>query len=168
MGCAFVMGTLIGIERQYRQRNAGLRTNILVSIGAAAFTVLSCDMTIGNGDPSRVAAQIVSGIGFLGAGVIFVKDDLIQGLTTAAGMWTTSGIAACIGAGLIFIGVFATLFLVVLQKIFHYPFFNQIDHPNVLIQTNIVSKNDEIYKIFEKYGIEVNEIKIDRNLDQCH
>ncbi|MBD8957274.1 MAG: hypothetical protein EGQ83_02240, partial [Holdemanella biformis] len=76
-----------------------------------------------------------------------------------------SGIAACIGAGLIFIGVFATLFLVVLQKIFHYPFFNQIDHPNVLIQTNIVSKNDEIYKIFEKYGIEVNEIKIDRNLD---
>ena len=80
-------------------------------------------------------------------------------------MWTTSGIAACIGAGLIFIGVFATLFLVVLQKIFHYPFFNQIDHPNVLIQTNIVSDKDEIYKMFEKYGIEVNEIKIDRNLD---
>lgn len=80
---------------------------------------------------------------------------MIQGLTTAAGMWTTSGIAACIGAGLIFIGVFATLFLVVLQKIFHYPFFNQIDHPNVLIQTNIVSNKVEIYKIFEKYGIEV-------------
>ena len=115
-------------------------------------------------DGARVAAQIVSGIGFLGAGVIFVKDDLIQGLTTA-GMWTTSGIAACIGAGLIFIGVFATLFLVVLQKIFHYPFFNQIDHPNVLIQTNIVSNKVKIYKIFEKYGIEVNEIKIDRNLD---
>ena len=128
---------------------------------------------VSTADGARVAAQIVSGIGFLGAGVIFVKDDLIQGLTTAAGMWTTSGIAACIGAGLIFIGVFATLFLVVLQKIFHYPFFNQIDHPNVLIQTNIVSKNDEmndemndeIYKIFEKYGIEVNEIKIDKNLD---
>ena len=60
---------------------------------------------------------------------------------------------------------FCDIILVVLQKIFHYPFFNQIDHPNVLIQTNIVSKNDEIYKIFEKYGIEVNEIKIDRNLD---
>lgn len=113
---------------------------------------------VSTADGARVAAQIVSGIGFLGAGVIFVKDDLIQGLTTAAGMWTTSGIAACIG-------VFATLFLVVLQKIFHYPFFNQIDHPNVLIQTNIVSNKVEIYKIFEKYGIEVNEIKIDRNLD---
>lgn len=73
---------------------------------------------VSTADGARVAAQIVSGIGFLGAGVIFVKDDLIQGLTTAAGMWTTSGIAACIG-------VFATLFLVVLQKIFHYPFFNQ-------------------------------------------
>lgn len=82
---------------------------------------------VSTADGARVAAQIVSGIGFLGAGVIFVKDDLIQGLTTAAGMWTTSGIAACLGAGLIFIGVFATLFLVVLQKIFHYPFFNQID-----------------------------------------
>ena len=103
-----------------------------------------------------MAAQIVSGIGFIGAGVIF---------TTAAGMWTTSGIAACIGAGLIFIGVFATLFLVVLQKIFHYPFFNQIDHPNVLIQTNIVSDEDKIYKVFEKYCIDITAIKIDRNLD---
>ena len=60
------MGTLIGVERQFRQRNAGLRTNILVSVGAAAFTVLSYAMTAEEGDPSRVAAQIVSGIGFLG------------------------------------------------------------------------------------------------------
>lgn len=59
IGCAFLMGTLIGVERQYRQRNAGLRTNILVSVGAAAFTVLSYSMTSGNGDPSRMAAQIV-------------------------------------------------------------------------------------------------------------
>lgn len=79
MGCAFVMGTLIGIERQYRQRNAGLRTNILVSVGAAAFTVLSCDMTIGNGDPSRVAAQIVSGIGFIGGGLILKDGFNVRG-----------------------------------------------------------------------------------------
>ena len=70
IGCAFLMGTLIGVERQFRQRNAGLRTNILVSVGAAAFTVLSYAMTEEEGDPSRVAAQIVSGVGFLGAGVI--------------------------------------------------------------------------------------------------
>ena len=149
---ATLCGCAIGYERTSRNKSAMI-------ISKYAF------FDVSTADGARVAAQIVSGIGFLGAGVIFVKDDLIQGLSTAAGMWTTSGIAACIGAGLIFIGVFATLFLVVLQKIFHYPFFNQIDHPNVLIQTNIVSDKDEIYKIFEKYGIEVNEIKIDRNLD---
>ena len=164
---ATLCGCAIGYERTSRNKSAGIRTHAIIALGSSMFMIISkyAFFDVSTADGARVAAQIVSGIGFLGAGVIFVKDDLIQGLTTAAGMWTTSGIAACIGAGLIFIGVFATLFLVVLQKIFHYPFFNQIDHPNVLIQTNIVSNKDEIYKIFEKYGIEVNEIKIDRNLD---
>lgn len=164
---AALCGCAIGYERTSRNKSAGIRTHAIIALGSSMFMIISkyAFFDVSTADGARVAAQIVSGIGFLGAGVIFVKDDLIQGLTTAAGMWTTSGIAACIGAGLIFIGVFATLFLVVLQKIFHYPFFNQIDHPNVLIQTNIVSDKDEIYKIFEKYGIEVNEIKIDRNLD---
>ena len=159
---ATLCGCAIGYERTSRNKSAGIRTHAIIALGSSMFMIISkyAFFDVSTADGARVAAQIVSGIGFLGAGVIFVKDDLIQGLTTAAGMWTTSGIA-----GLIFIGVFATLFLVVLQKIFHYPFFNQIDHPNVLIQTNIVSKNDEIYKIFEKYGIEVNEIKIDNNLD---
>lgn len=100
MGCAFVMGTLIGIERQYRQRNAGLRTNILVSVGAAAFTVLSCDMTIGNGDPSRVAAQIVSGIGFIG-GELILKDGFnVRGLNTAATIWCSAACGTLSGVGL--------------------------------------------------------------------
>lgn len=169
---ATLCGCVIGYERTSRNKSAGIRTHAIIALGSSMFMIIFkyAFFDVSTADGARVAAQIVSGIGFLGAGVIFVKDDLIQGLTTAAGMWTTSGIAACIGAacigaGLIFIGVFATLFLVVLQKIFHYPFFNQIDHPNVLIQTNIVSNKVEIYKIFEKYGIEVNEIKIDRNLD---
>ena len=151
---ATLCGCAIGYERTSRNKSAGIRTHAIIALGSSMFMIISkyAFFDVSTADGARVAAQIVSGIGFLGAGVIFVKDDLIQGLTTAAGMWTTSGIAACIGAGLIFIGVFATLFLVVLQKIFHYPFFNQID-------------KDEIYKIFEKYGIEVNEIKIDRNLD---
>ena len=160
-------GCVIGYERTSRNKSAGIRTHAIIALGSSMFMIIFkyAFFDVSTADGARVAAQIVSGIGFLGAGVIFVKDDLIQGLTTAAGMWTTSGIAACLGAGLIFIGVFATLFLVVLQKIFHYPFFNQIDQPNVLIQTNIVSNKVEIYKIFEKYGVEVNEIKIDRNLD---
>ena len=100
MGCAFVMGTLIGIERQYRQRNAGLRTNILVSVGAAAFTVLSCDMTIGNGDPSRVAAQIVSGIGFIGGGLILKDGFNVRGLNTAATIWCSAACGTLSGIGL--------------------------------------------------------------------
>ena len=100
IGCAFVMGTFIGVERQIRQRNAGLRTNILVSIGAAAFTILSYSMTTGNGDPSRVAAQIASGIGFLGGGLI-LKDGLtVRGLNTAATIWCSAACGTLSGVGL--------------------------------------------------------------------
>lgn len=100
IGCAFVMGTFIGVERQIRQRNAGLRTNILVSIGAAAFTILSYSMTTGNGDPSRVAAQIVSGIGFLGGGLI-LKDGLtVRDLNTAATIWCSAACGTLSGVGL--------------------------------------------------------------------
>ncbi len=100
IGCAFVMGIFIGVERQIRQRNAGLRTNILVSIGAAAFTILSYSMTTGNGDPSRVAAQIVSGIGFLGGGLI-LKDGLtVRGLNTAATIWCSAACGTLSGVGL--------------------------------------------------------------------
>lgn len=169
---ATLCGCAIGYERTSRNKSAGIRTHAIIALGSSMFMIISkyAFFDVSTADGARVAAQIVSGIGFLGAGVIFVKDDLIQGLTTAAGMWTTSGIAACIGAGLIFIGVFATLFLVVLQKIFHYPFFNQIDHPNVLIQnvliqTNIISDEDKIYKVFEKYCIDITAIKMDKNLD---
>ena len=100
IGCAFLMGTLIGVERQYRQRNAGLRTNILVSVGAAAFTVLSYSMTSGNGDPSRVAAQIVSGIGFLGGGLILKDGFTVRGLNTAATIWCSAACGTLSGVGL--------------------------------------------------------------------
>ena len=100
IGCALLMGTLIGVERQYRQRNAGLRTNILVSVGAAAFTILSYSMTSGNGDPSRVAAQIVSGIGFLGGGLILKDGVTVRGLNTAATIWCSAACGTLSGVGL--------------------------------------------------------------------
>lgn len=99
IGCAFLMGALIGVERQYRQRNAGLRTNILVSVGAAAFTVLSYSMTVGDGDPSRVAAQIVSGIGFLGGGLILKDGVTVRGLNTAATIWCSAACGTLSGVG---------------------------------------------------------------------
>ncbi|WP_455668704.1 MgtC/SapB family protein [Phocaeicola sp.] len=97
---AFFAGTAIGIERQYRQRNAGLRTNVLVSVGAAAFTVLSYSMTSGNGDPSRVAAQIVSGIGFLGGGLILKDGFHVRGLNTAATIWCSAACGTLSGVGM--------------------------------------------------------------------
>ena len=100
IGSAFVMGTLIGLERQYRQRDAGLRTNVLVTVGSAAFTVLSYAMTSGNGDPSRVAAQIVSGIGFLGGGLIQKDGFNVKGLNTAATIWCSAASGTLVGVGM--------------------------------------------------------------------
>ena len=108
IGVAFLAGALIGIERQYRQSNAGLRTNILVSVGAAAFAILSFSMTFGTGDPTRVAAQIVSGIGFIGGGLILKDGVSVRGLNTAATIWCSAACGALAG-----IGMFAETFIMV-------------------------------------------------------
>ena len=115
LGLAFVLSAVVGLEREVHQKSAGLRTHTLVGVGAAVFMLVS---KYGFGDvlsagtvvvdPSRVAAQIVSGIGFLGAGLIFVRRDSVRGLTTAAGIWMTAGIGACAGAGLPLIALAAT------------------------------------------------------------
>ena len=106
MVLAFVLSSLIGLERELRQKHAGLRTHALVGTGSAlivlvskyGFTdVLADHVTL---DPSRVAAQIVSGIGFIGGGVIFVRRDVVTGLTTAAVVWVTSAVGMAAGAGL--------------------------------------------------------------------
>ena len=100
VGWAFLMGAIIGTERQFRQRNAGLRTNILVSIGAAAFTIFSYSITAMNGgDASRVAAQIVSGIGFLGGGLILKDGVSVRGLNTAATIWCSAACGSLAGIG---------------------------------------------------------------------
>jgi putative Mg2+ transporter-C (MgtC) family protein len=97
---------LIGLEREWRDRNAGLRTHMLVGLGAALFTMAGAELGT---DPSRVAAQIVTGIGFLGAGAIFRSGETVKGLTTAAGLWTVAGIGLAAGSGLIALAVTATV-----------------------------------------------------------
>lgn len=100
LGLAFLLGSFIGIERQWRQKSAGLRTNTLFCLGSAAFILLSVSLTGSRGDPSRVASQIVTGIGFLGAGVI-MKDGLnVQGLNTAATIWCSAAVGSLCGVGL--------------------------------------------------------------------
>ncbi len=98
---AFGLGAMIGIERQWRQKSAGLRTNTLVSVGSAAFILLSVLLTGDAGDPSRVAGQIVTGIGFLGAGVIMKDGMSVQGLNTAATIWCSAAVGALAGVGLV-------------------------------------------------------------------
>ncbi len=108
---AFVLCALIGLERQFRQKAAGFRTHVLVGTGAAAFTlvsafgfstVLSDEVVL---DPSRIAAQIVSGIGFLGAGVIFTRRDVVRGLTTAATIWVAAAVGMAAGAGMVSLAI---------------------------------------------------------------
>jgi putative Mg2+ transporter-C (MgtC) family protein len=113
---AFVLSAVIGFERQRRLKSAGLRTHTLVGLGAAVFTLVSAygfsNVIIGSEvvlDPSRIAAQIVTGVGFLGAGVIFVRQNVVNGLTTAASIWVTAAVGMACGAGMPIIAVTATL-----------------------------------------------------------
>ena len=112
---ASVLGGLVGLERDKHGRSAGLRTHLLVSLGAAVFTILSAKIPQGSGgngfvaDPGRIAAQIVTGIGFLGAGVILKSGASVRGLTTAACLWTAAAIGMAAGAGFFLIAGMTTL-----------------------------------------------------------
>ena len=115
LGLALVLSAAIGLEREIRLKNAGLRTHTLVGVGAAVFMliskygfadVLQPGMVIL--DPSRVAAQIVTGVGFLGAGLIFVRRNSVRGLTTAAGVWVTAAVGSAAGAGLPILAILTT------------------------------------------------------------
>src|SRR6202045_5401773 len=110
LGTALLFGAIIGFERQWRQRMAGLRTNALVSVGAAGFVVFSMTVAVDN-NPTRMAAQIVSGIGFLGAGVILREGINIRGLNTAATLWCSAMVGTFAGAGQLVASVIAASFV---------------------------------------------------------
>jgi putative Mg2+ transporter-C (MgtC) family protein len=116
LALAFALSSLIGLEREWRQKSAGLRTHTLVGFGAALFLIVSkygfSDVLVGRSvalDPSRVAAQIVTGVGFIGGGLIFVRRDAVRGLTTAAIVWMTAAIGMACGAGLVLVALVATV-----------------------------------------------------------
>ena len=113
---AGILGAVVGLDREYRAKEAGYRTHFLVSLGSALIMVVSQygfqDVILENSvslDPSRVAAQVVSGIGFIGAGTIIIQKQFVRGLTTAAGIWATAGIGLAVGSGLYGRGIAATL-----------------------------------------------------------
>ena len=106
---AGLLAGVIGAEREYRAKVAGVRTHLLVALGAALMMIVSRYGFGGQGDPSRVAAQIVSGVGFLGAGSIIVQKHAVHGLTTAAGIWVSAGIGMAVAAGLYTVAVATTV-----------------------------------------------------------
>ncbi|GAW63709.1 Mg2+ transporter [Ligilactobacillus acidipiscis DSM 15836] len=123
---AALCGALIGFERSKLRKSAGIRTHMVVAIASALIMLVSkygfydiLATTNIDLDPSRIAAQIVSGISFIGAGTILVRRSQISGLTTAAGVWATAAIGMSVGAGMYMISVIATLLIVLVQKYFH-------------------------------------------------
>ena len=134
---ACLCGAAIGFERSRRYKNAGLRTHIIVCFASALMMIVSkyafADLTgamgsyfpgTENADPARIAAQVVSGISFLGAGIIFKHGASIKGLTTAAGIWATAGIGLALGAGMYGLGLFSMITIVLIQYVMHrYNFF---------------------------------------------
>jgi len=131
---AFVFGTLIGAERQYRQRSAGLRTNVLVAVGAAAFVDLA-DHLAGADGSVRVIAYVVSGIGFLGAGAIMKEGMNVRGLNTAATLWASAAVGSCAGADMLAQSAALTLFVLAGNTLLR-PLVNAIDRIPLNAQTS--------------------------------
>lgn len=120
---ATICGFVIGFERKTRSKEAGIRTHAIVALASALMMLISKYGFPESGmrDSARIAAQVVSGIGFLGAGIIFYRRDMLHGLTTAAGVWATAGIGMAVGAGMVAIGIISTTILLVLQIFLHRP-----------------------------------------------
>ena|SRR3989344_916453 len=110
MVLAFALGAIVGFEREFDDEPAGVRTHILVILGATLFTVLSIDF-IGTSDPSRIASNVVVGIGFIGAGAIFRAENKVKGITTAASLWVIAAVGMAVGLGY-YIAAFVTALLV--------------------------------------------------------
>lgn len=173
---AGICGMIIGFERKNRSKEAGIRTHFVVACGAALMMVVSkyaffdvISKGIYEGvevrlDPSRIASTIASGIGFLGAGMIFVHRNTITGLTTAAGIWATSGVGMAIGAGLYSIGICATILILLAQIILHKNFrWIRVPKVKVLVIRGVNEENfqEGITKKLEELSVSIRDVSID-------
>ena len=168
-------GIAIGYERKNRAKEAGIRTHCIVACAAALMMIVSkygffdlIESAYREGvevklDPSRIASCIVSGVGFLGAGMIFVQKQTVKGLTTAAGIWATAGIGMAIGSGLYIIGILVTILILFAQFLLHKDSrFLAVPHYKLLKIKNVDKKGfqTELTSILEKNNIEIEEINV--------
>lgn len=161
---ALILGFSIGFERKLRSKEAGIRTHTIVCVGACLYMIISTNIV--GADPSRIAAQIVSGIGFIGAGMIFYNKQVIHGLTTAAGIWATAAIGMAVGAKLWVLSIIASIILILVQLIFHLPF--SVFHMRHYIKLNVVftcedgTEKDKVLKLFSiKRFTKIDAKKVD-------
>ena len=170
LGLGFLLSAVVGLEREIRQKSAGLRTHTLVGVGAALFVLISkygfTDVLVRGEvilDPSRVAAQIVSGVGFLGAGLIFVRRDAVRGLTTAASIWIAAAIGAAAGAGLPWLAVATTVAYLIVTLGFA-PLTRRLPRSAFAISVLRVSYLDgrgilrQVLKVVTERGVAVDEL----------
>ena len=172
---ASICGMFIGWERERRLKSAGLRTHMLVALASSLMMVISkyafLDIVFLSSvqvDASRVAAGVVQAIGFLGAGVIFVKKDNIVGVTTAAGLWATVGIGLTIGSGLYVFGISCTALIILIQLIVHRGEHKSFSTNNGSIQINLTKNNLSINDAREKLeamGLILKNISLAKNTD---
>ncbi len=161
-----LLGFVIGFERKLRFKEAGIRTHTIVCVGAALMMVISMH-AFNNADSARVAAQIVAGVGFLGAGMIVYKQHEVRGLTTAAGIWATAGVGMACGGGQYILAMGATAILVAVQCVFHLKFriFHSKRYYSVKIE--FFQTGEENRKIKEIFGTDrFNHLIIKRENEQ--
>ena len=168
-----LLGIVIGTERSRRQKEAGIRTHFIIAVSAALLMIVSkyAFLDVGLGDPARIAAQVVSGISFLGAGVIFRQKASVKGLTTAAGMWGTAAVGLAVGAGLYWVGGFVAASLVSIQVILHR---HPVAGDGQVVQEIVVTMSDEaeireaLWDLLVEHCGEVESSDLRRENDVLH
>lgn len=167
-------GAAIGVERSKRQKEAGIRTHLIVAIGSALMMIVSkyAFYDSASFDASRIAANVITGVSFLGAGVIFVKDTSIKGLTTAAGIWATSGVGLAVGGGMVLVGVVTTLMIISLQIYLHKYAGNIEGALNTYMKITLKSNGSNAMKrliaCLDEHQIEVVNQRVKRNKDNTY
>ena len=158
---AGILGGLIGFEREIRAKEAGVRTHFIVALGSALFMIISQFAFTGQFDHARVAAQVVSGIGFIGAGVIIFQKNVVRGITTAAGLWVAAAIGLACGSGMFAIAIAATLMTIICLETMH----NKKRKIGEKIFSVSVKEEDpevlvSLAETFKKEGVDVESMSI--------
>lgn len=171
-------GAVIGLERSIRRKDAGIKTHIILAMGAALFMIVSQfgfgDLSLTpeyRADASRIASNIVTGVSFLCAGVIFVRGASVKGLTTATGIWTTAGIGMAAGAGLYVLTIFSTILIILIQLLLAGPSAKIETHYSIDIEISLprsVSVNDAINSLSEIIHVDPYAIKLTKSDEMNH